>query len=219
MLFNIIIKCIIVYIIILLSLKFMGKREIAQVSIFDFAIILIISDILVIGIDEENKWFWYYFIGVIVLTIIQRVIAFLILKNRKVRTLFEGNESIIIYNGKLNIKEMKKQRYNMDDLITQLRINNIASIKEVKYLILESNGNISVFKEKDNPINPFPLIISGKVIYKNLKLLNLSLNWLEKELKLKNDVIENIYYASLDENDKLYIVPLYDVNNHKTINN
>lgn len=208
MLFEIILKCIIVYIVVLLSLKFMGKREIGQVSLFDFAIILIISDILVIGIDENNKYFWFYFIGVIVLVIIQRLISVILLKFKKLRKIFDGEESVIIYEGRLNIKEMKKQRYNMDDLITQLRLNDISSLKDIKYLILENNGNISCFKYEDNPSNPFPLIVSGQIEEKNLKLLNITENWINNKLKQKNLKIEDVYYASYEEDD-LYIVPLY----------
>ena len=208
MLFEIILKCIIVYIVVLLSLKFMGKREIGQVSLFDFAIILIISDILVIGIDENNKYFWFYFIGVIFLVIIQRLISDILLKFKKLRKIFDGEESVIIYEGRLNIKEMKKQRYNMDDLITQLRLNDISSLKDIKYLILENNGNISCFKYEDNPSNPFPLIVSGQLEEKNLKLLNITENWINNKLKQKNLKIEDVYYASYEEDD-LYIVPLY----------
>ena len=135
MFLNIVLKCVFVYIVVLLSLKVMGKREIGQVSLFDFAIILIISDILVIGVDEDNEYFWLYFVGVIVLVLIQRFISLILLKFKKIRKLIDGVESVIIYEGRLNIKEMKKQRYNMDDLITQLRLNNISSLKEIKYLI------------------------------------------------------------------------------------
>lgn len=208
MLFNIILKSIFVYFVVLLSLKFMGKREVGQVSLFDFAIILIIADILVIGIDENSKYFWHYFIGVIVLTIIQRLIALIILKIRKIRLIFDGKESVIIYDGKLNVNEMKKQRYNMDDLITQVRLKDVSSLSEIKYLILENNGNISIFKKKDNPINPLPLIVSGEVEIKNLKLLNIKEDWLYLKLKEKNILLKDVYFASY-ENEDLYIVPLY----------
>jgi len=208
MLLKIILKCIIVYFIVLLSLKFMGKREIGQVSLFDFAIILIISDILVIGIDENNKYFFHYFFGVVILVIIQRLISMLLLKYKKLRKLFDGEESVIIYEGRLNIKEMKKQRYNMDDLITQLRLNDVSTLKDIKYLILENNGNISCFKYNDNPSNPFPLIVSGQLEQKNLKLLNISETWINKKLAQKNLKIEDVYYASYENND-LYIIPLY----------
>lgn len=208
MLLNVILKSIAVYLIVLILLKFMGKREIGQVSLFDFAIILIISDILVFSIEEKSDKFWYYFICGLLLTIIQRFISFLILKSRNLRIKFDGVESVIIYDGMLNINEMKKQRYNMDDLILQLRLANVASLKEVKYLILENNGKISVFKKNDNPMNPFPLIISGKIEYKNLKLLGISKEWLDKKIKEKHKKLNDIFYATYDNND-LYIVPLY----------
>ena len=208
MLFNIILKCVIVYIIVLLALKIMGKREIGQVSLFDFAIILIISDILVIGIDEDNHYFWFYFVGIVTLVLIQRLISLILLRFKKIRKLFDGEDSVIIYEGRLNIKEMKKQRYNMDDLITQLRLNNISSLKEIKYLILENNGNISCFKYEDNPLNPFPLIVSGVLEEKNLKLLNIKESWINTKLDEKQLKIEDVYYASYENND-LYVVPIY----------
>lgn len=212
MLINVILKSIAVYLLVLILLKFMGKREIGQVSLFDFAIILIISDVLVFAIEEKSDKFWYYFVCGLLLTLIQRFISFIILKSRKLRLKFDGVESVIVYDGMLNIEEMKKQRYNMDDLILQLRLTNIASLKEVKYLILENNGKISAFKKSDNPMNPFPLIISGKIEYKNLQLLGLTERWINKKLKEKNILLKDVYYASYDKND-LYIVPLY-----KTVN-
>lgn len=183
----------------------MGKREIGQVSLFDFAIILVIADILVIGIEEDNEHFLYYLIVTIVLAIIQRLLAFILLKFKNLRKFLDGKESVLIYDGKLNVKEMRKQRYNMDDLITQLRINSVASIKEVKYLILENNGKVSIFKYQDNPKNPFPLIVSGKIEEDNMKLLGLNIHWIKK--KLQGIKIKEVYYASL-ENDELYVVPL-----------
>lgn len=205
MLINIIFKSIIVYLIILLSLKFMGKREVGQVSLFDFAILLVIADILVISVDIDNNKFWYYFVATITLCLIQRFLAFVLLKFKKVRPVLDGKKSVIIFNGKLMIKEMERQRYNMNDLITQLRLLNIASLSEVKYLILENNGSISAFRYKDNPLNPFPVIVSGEIESDNLKLLNLDEEWLKNKLKGKN--IKDIYYANIDENKELYIMP------------
>lgn len=205
MLLAVIYKCVIVYLILFISLRFMGKREIGQVSLFDFAIILVIADILVIGVEEDNEHFLYYLIVTIVLAIVQRLLAFILLKFKSLRKFLDGKESVIIYDGQLNVKEMRKQRYNMDDLITQLRINSVASIKEVKYLILENNGKVSIFKYQDNPKNPFPLIVSGKIEEDNMKLLGLNIHWIKK--KLQGIKIKDVYYASL-ENNELYVVPL-----------
>lgn len=205
MLLNVIYKCLIVYFILFISLRFMGKREIGQVSLFDFAIILVIADILVIGVEEDNEHFLYYLVVTIVLAIVQRLIALILLKFKGFRKFLDGKESVIIYDGKLNIKEMRKQRYNMDDLITQLRLNSVASIKEIKYLILENNGKVSIFKYQDNPKNPFPLIVSGKIEEENMKLLGINIYWIKK--KLNGIKIKDVYYASL-ENDDLYVVPI-----------
>lgn len=210
MLIKILFKIIIVYILVMILLKLMGKREIGQVSLFDFAIILIISDILVIGVEQDFKLFSFYIIGVIFLALLQLLISFIILKNRNIRSLFDGKESVIIYDGNINIKEMKKQRYNMDDLITQIRLNGISSISEIKYLIIENNGKVSIYLKKDNPINPLPLIVSGQIEHNNLRLLKLSEKWLKEKLKTKNILIKDVYYANYEEND-LFIISSKDI--------
>lgn len=210
MLIKILFKIIIVYILVMILLKLMGKREIGQVSLFDFAIILIISDILVIGVEQDFKLFSFYIIGVIFLALLQLLISFIILKNRNIRSLFDGKESVIIYDGNINIKEMKKQRYNMDDLITQIRLNGISSISEIKYLILENNGKVSIYLKKDNPINPLPLIVSGQIEHNNLRLLKLSEKWLKDKLEKRNILIKDVYYANYEDND-LFIISSKDI--------
>lgn len=210
MLIKILFKIIIVYILVMILLKLMGKREIGQVSLFDFAIILIISDILVIGVEQDFKLFSFYIIGVIFLALLQLLISFIILKNRNIRSLFDGKESVIIYDGNINIKEMKKQRYNMDDLIIQIRLNGISSISEIKYLIIENNGKVSIYLKKDNPINPLPLIVSGQIEHNNLRLLKLSEKWLKDKLETKNILIKDVYYANYEEND-LFIISSKDI--------
>ena len=136
-----------IYFIILFIMKFMGKREIGQLSLFDFAVILIIADIAVTGLDTED--FIVYIIGIVILGIIQKTLAYIGLKFAKIRNLLDGKESLIIIEGKLNLKEMKKQSYNVDDLVIQMRLKNIRSISEIRYLILESNGEISTFLYED----------------------------------------------------------------------
>lgn len=210
MLIKILFKIIIVYILVMILLKLMGKREIGQVSLFDFAIILIISDILVIGVEQDFKLFSFYIIGVIFLALLQLLISFIILKNRNIRSLFDGKESVIIYDGNINIKEMKKQRYNMDDLITQIRLNGISSISEIKYLIIENNGKVSIYLKKDNPINPLPLIVSGQIEHNNLRLLKLSEKWLKDKLETRNILIKDVYYANYEEND-LFVISSKDI--------
>ncbi len=224
---EILLKSTIIYFLLLIVIKFMGKREIGQLSVFDFTVLLIISDILVSGIDK-SKEFIYHILGIILISIIQKLLAFLLLKVTSIRSLLDGKQSIIILNGVLKVKEMKKQNYNVDDLIIQLRLKNVASLSEVKHMILETNGDISVFKyekeeepntsssipigqKKTNPsnctneINPFPVIISGKVNKDNLQIINKDINWLNKELKKVGKQVEDILYANF-EYGKLFIM-------------
>lgn len=143
---SILIKTTIIYFFILLIMKFMGKREIGQLSLFDFVILLLIADVAVMGIDNNDVPFYYFLISIVILAVIQKGLAIILLKFSQLRNFFDGKESLIIIDGKVNIKEMKKQNYNFDDLVVQLRLKNIRSLSEVKYLILEANGEISVFK-------------------------------------------------------------------------
>ncbi|NLD26272.1 MAG: DUF421 domain-containing protein [Acholeplasmataceae bacterium] len=230
----ILLKIAIVYFFILGLMKFMGKREIGQLSLFDFVIILVIADIAVIGIESEDHPFYNYLLGIFLLGLIQKILAKIMLKIPKLREVFDGRDSIIVFEGKLNLKEMTKQSYNIDDLITQLRLKNINSLSQVRYVILEPNGEISVFKYSDNEIGaatgskigsrknsqilnqtnanivPLPVIISGKVDTRNLKLLKLTEPWLQEEIQKQGYAkIEDIYYANY-ENDGLFIVQIGD---------
>lgn len=217
MLLNIILKSILTYFIIMLALKFMGKREIGQLSLFDFAIILIIANIIVIGVEEGDYPFYYYIIPIFILSVIQKVFAFLVMKFVGLRKLVDGVESVIIYDGKLNIKEMKKIKYNMDDLILQLRLKNAYMIKNIRYAFLESNGQISViFDEKKNSYvdeYPFALIVSGKIVEKNLKYAKVSKEWLIERLNKKSykeDDIKDLIYVCKD-NDDIFILETVDL--------
>ena len=90
---------------------------------------------------------------------------YLQLKYNKLRLIFDGKPSLIIEKGKLNLKEMIKQRFSIDDLLLELRNNGITSIKEVSYCILETNGKVSLFKKDSYPL---PLIVDGNIDYKAL---------------------------------------------------
>lgn len=193
--FRILLRTFIGYFILVAMLKIMGKREIGQLSLFDLIIFLSIADIMVIGIENYELNYLYVILPIILVTFLQKIIAFLILKFAKLRKLFDGKESIIIYKGNINIKEMKKLCYNFDDLILQLRQKDIKSIMEVEYAILENNGKLSVFKYDDNNVFPIPIIITGKVEKEYLELLGIDMKWIKSELKKQNYKVEEINCA------------------------
>lgn len=226
--YQILIKSLILYVLLFIVMRFMGKREIGELSLFDFVVLLILADIGVSGINQNDN-FINYIIPILILTLIQKLIGLILLKLPKLRSFFDDKESVIINNGKICYKEMQKIKYNFDDLLTQLRLKNVRSISEVSYAILETNGELSVFlnheKEevylKDSTLvkttkeavklNPFPLIVSGVIKENNLKLLNLDRKWLITILKKKGvDTYKDILYAHFDGND-LFIITNGDV--------
>ena len=135
------------YVIIAFVYRFMGKREVGELSIMDLIVSILIAELAAIAIDKYKTNLLITIIPIIALVIVQIVVAKISLKSPEIREKIEGIPSVIINRGKLNFKEMLKQRYNLDDLLTQLREKSIKSIEEVDYAILETSGKLSVFKK------------------------------------------------------------------------
>ena len=194
--FTIIFRTLFFYFFIVFVYRVMGKREVGQLGIIDLIVSVLIAELVAISLDNTKTSIFMAIIPIILLVICQIVMALLSLNKKSVREMFDGKPSVVINNGKLQIKEMIKQRYNLDDLLTQLREENFKSISEVDYAILETSGKLSVFKKENSKkvTFPLPLIVEGKIEYDNLKLLN----------NLKTD-ISNVFYGFYKENN-IYII-------------
>ena len=204
---TILFRTLICFILLIVSMKIMGKREIGQLSLFDFLIILIIADVIIIGIENYKQSVFIFLVPLIILVFSQKIIAVIDLKIPKIRKAFDGKEELIIIQGKLNLNAMKKEKYNMSDLYTQLREKSIRSIDEVEYAILETNGNLSVFTFDENKnVFPLPIIVSGEIEKDNLKYIKKTQKWVIEELyKQGINNINDVYGASYIDN-KLKIV-------------
>lgn len=186
----------------------MGKREIAQLSISDLTIATLIAELVALGIEDEAVSIIMTLVPIGILVILQVVSSILELRINKVRNIIDGKPSLIINKGKLNLKEMERQRYSIDDLLLALRSNGLKSVDEVNYLILENNGKVSIFK-KNNIFNnldyPLPLVIDGQVEKDTLKNIKKNKNWLEELLSEYGYTLKDILYAFYKKN-KVYII-------------
>lgn len=190
------IRTILFYFVIFIIYRIMGKREVGQLGIIDLIVSILIAELAVISIEDYKISLWYSLIPIITLTILQLSLAFLTLKVPKVRAFLDGNPSIIIKYGKLNYKEMVKQKYNIEDLLVQIREKGYRSIEEIEYAILENNGTLSVFpKDKEKTPYPIPIILDGTIIKETLKDINKSEKWLNNLIREKSLILENIFYA------------------------
>lgn len=175
----------------------MGKREVGELGIIDLIVSILIAELAAISIEKFDTSIFLMLLPITLLVILQIVLAKVSLKSDKLRNLLDGEASMIIDNGKVNFKEMIKQRYNLEDLLTQLRAREVKSIEEVEYAILETSGKLSVFTKDARNSGPYPLpmILDGKIQKATLKSLKKSEKWLKQLLDTKKVKLDDVFYA------------------------
>ncbi len=174
----------------------MGKREIGQLSIIDLIVSLLIAELTVISIEGYDKSILFSLIPIGILVILQFILAFVSLKKPKFRIFLDGNPSVVIKGGRINYNEMLKQRYNLDDLLVQIREKGYRSIEEIEYAVLESNGSLSVFpySKSKSPL-PLPLILDGDIQEDTIKHLKKDKKWVYNLLDKKNIRLDEVFFA------------------------
>ena len=209
-------RTILFYVIITFLYRFMGKREVGQLGIVDLIVSILIAELAAISIDNREESVFLSIIPIIVLVLIQIVMSYISLKNAKVRDAFDGTPSVMINRGVVTFKEMVRQRYNLDDLLTQLREQHIRTIEEVDYAILESSGKLSVFQKENNKFGdyPLPLILDGVIQPETLTQIKKSKTWIERTLKDYQVKMEDVFYAFY-KNKGLYIIKKSDLDKEK----
>lgn len=193
------------YVIITFVYRIMGKREIGELSIMDLIVSILIAELAAMSIDKHESNIFIAIIPIAILVLLQIMIAKISLKNAKFRNTVDGEVSVIINRGKINFEEMLKQRYNLDDLLTQLRENGIKSIEEVDYALLETTGRLSIFEKDNDSTYPLPLILDGVLDEDTLIQINKTKDWVEKKLEENNSKLEDIFYAFY-RNDNLFLI-------------
>ncbi|WP_338044761.1 DUF421 domain-containing protein [Paenibacillus lignilyticus] len=139
-------RTLLIYFIVFLIMRLMGKREIGKLSVFDLVISVMIAEIAVFVIEDTQRPLLHGILPMVFLLIIQIVIAVITLKSRKLRILFDGKPVVLVEHGKLNREAMRKQRYNLDDLMLQFRENK-TNIADVEFAILETTGKLSIIQK------------------------------------------------------------------------
>ena len=205
--FIILFRSIFFYTLITIIYRIMGKREIGELSIMDFIVSIFITEMVVMSIENYKESILISLIPIFILTIIQMSFSYLSLKSKNIKNVVDGKPSVIINKGKVNFEEMSKQRYNIDDLLSQLRESSVKSLDEVDYAILENNGKLSIFLTQDDKKRtyPLPLILDGNIEIETLKQIGKNKFWLDKELKKQGIRLEDIFYCFY-RNKKLYII-------------
>ena len=202
-LFTVLFRTLFFYFFVLIAYRIMGKREIGQLGVIDLIVSILIAELVAISIEETENPIYLTIIPIALLVILEVLFAYI----------FDGKPSLIICNGKINYKEMVKQRYSLDDLLVSLRQQGIKELDNVEYAFLEPNGELSVFKYnffKLKSSYPMPLILDGSIQKGALKHIHKTEAWLKSELSNKNLTYEDIFYAFY-KNKKIYIIKKTEV--------
>ncbi len=212
------IRAIILYIVVLIVMRLMGKREIGQLQPFELAISIMIADLASVPMTELGIPITNGIIPILALLIMYTIISFLNMKNINIRRIISGQPSILIYRGKIDEEKLRKERITINELQERLRQNSIFSLSDVEYAILETSGQVTIIQkpEKKNPtmqdLNiqadyegiPYDLVIDGKVMSDNLKAIGKDMIWLEKQLKNFDAKPENTLIATIDGKNSFF---------------
>lgn len=216
---EVIIRAILAFSILLIGTRILGKQTISQMTLFDFIAGISLGAITANLAFNLTIDIHHFLISFFIFTLIIFLTAYISMKSRKARKFLAGDPTVIIQEGKILEKNMRKMRYTLDYLNQQLREKDVFEIEEVSYAMVEPNGTLTVLKkppfrtvtQKDimlrpvtEPVLPVELIMDGVVITKNLEENDLSINWLEAELRKRNIKKKEVLYAVRSSNGSLY---------------
>lgn len=194
-----VLKVALIYFLMIIILRILGKREVGQLSIFDLVIILLLANIASLGLDNPS-FFLLSIISLLVLMLLQKLISFVLLHKASLRDFVEGKPRVLIYKGKILYKNMKKESYTFDDLTNQTREQGYSSFGNIYLLILEPNGKISIFTDKVE----LQIISCGRFNKDNLELLNLNKKYVIEFLNQNKIDYKKILAGSILDNKLIY---------------
>ena len=195
---DIIIKTVLFYVVLIFIIRLLGKREVGEISVFDLVVLLLVADIATMAITEGWHLVFPSILSLVALLLLQKIFAFLSLYFPKIRKVIDYNPSIIIYDGKLNLVEMKKQKYTIDDLVAQTREAGVMDLNEIRLAILESTGQLSIFKKDVYLKQVLPVVISGTFVDDNIKILEINRNSILDFLSNKRLMLKEVKFLSSD---------------------
>ncbi|GIP39228.1 UPF0702 transmembrane protein YrbG [Paenibacillus sp. J31TS4] len=227
-------RTVLVYFLVFAVMRIMGKREIGKLSVLDLVISIMIAEIAVFVIEDVRKPMSDGIVPIVTLVAIQVGMALLALRFQRIRYWMDGKPSFLIRGGKLDRAEMSRQRYNLDDLLLQLRQNRVTNVADVEFAILEPSGKLTVIEKKGDKGRagteraregtaaerskgkgaetfryeglPLPLIMDGKVQDDNLQQLGQTRFWLKNRLQEKGVYdFKDVFFCSVDHRGELFL--------------
>ncbi|MGP4108801.1 DUF421 domain-containing protein [Virgibacillus sp. L01] len=203
--------------------KMLGKKQMSQLDIFQYITGIVIGSIVATHVTDLTTHFEYALIALSVWFLVPLGLEYIALKSKRVRNFTQGKGTVFIQNGKIMEENLKKERYTTDDLLEELRNNNMYKVADVEFAVLEPTGKVNVLPKKENQpvtvkdigLKPAPekepqtVVMDGHALLEPLSNASLNTNWLETELDKMDVSIENVFLGQVDSDGQL-TVDLYD---------
>ena len=213
------IRTIFLYIVLIITVRIMGKKQVGELEPAELVVVFLLSELASIPMQDMNLPLMSSIVPIATLISLEILISIITLKSRALRNIFQGRPAILINKGILDEQEMKRQCYNLDEVMEQIRQEGYSDVREVEYAILENSGKISVIPSakgkaltaedmgiKTSPgIMPYFVISDGKIAKKGLELVGVSEQELMKKLRKKGiKKPEEVFFATIDSQGELY---------------
>lgn len=211
-------RAIVLYILVLVVMRLMGKREIGQLQPFELAISIMIADLASIPMTDIGIPITNGIIPILGLLVMHLIISIVNMKSIRAREVICGKPTILIYRGKINEKALKKERFTINELEERLRGNNIFNLGDVEYAVLETSGQVTVIQkpEKRNTIPedfniipeyegiPYDLVVDGKIMSNNLQAIGKNEEWLRKQVEKFKIKPEEALVVTIDGKNQIF---------------
>lgn len=217
---ELVLRTLIIYTVLLAVMRIMGKREVGQLTPSDLVVAIVIAELAALPMENRDLSIMEGIIPILTLMVAEILLSWASLKSISIRKIISGTPSIVIDRGIIVERELRRQRYNIHDMLSQLRDKGINNIADVEYAILEPSGRLSVFPKANrravvpddigvNPPKealPVPLIVDGQIITINLQKISRDSQWLSSVLQERGfRDHRQILFASIDNQGKIYI--------------
>ena len=215
------VRTVILYIVLIAVVRLMGKRQIGQMEPSEFVVTMLVANLASIPMQDGGIPLYSGFVPIVTVLGLELVLSALSMRSVKLRKILCGKPVILIENGNILQKNLRKTRVTLDELTGHLREKDVLDIKAVQYAILETNGNLSVFPyPKEKPASakeagiqvkkqffPITLISDGKLMGENLKVAQKSKQWVQRVLGERNSTVEQTWLLTVDGSDKIVFYP------------
>ena len=195
-------KTLILYLLLMVCIRIMGKRQIGELEVSEFISTLLLSEIAAIPIAERDIPIFNAILPLLTILALEIIVSFITLKSRLLQRLIDGTPTLLMSKGKLLLKNLKKNRITIDEILSELRIQGIPDISKVSYIILELNGQISAFptaNSSDSSELSHPLIIDGEIYEKRPKDTNIDEKSIQDILSRAKINIKDVLLLLVDD--------------------